>query len=182
MLGFLVVLLPDNWNQYLADILRRRLAKWKQEKQMKQNGSRVQDTTTAQLSRLRTPSGRVKWSMYQNLKFQSTTTLVVINVRNMMFVKKSHSWYNKPLVISSNNQSIDLIRVIFVQWYIKKILIQLLLLKHFTSHSQSKIRLTEVWIHLCNEILVWIQQKTCYIILWKQRTSQMLVNQSEVWF
>lgn len=60
MLGFLVVLLPDNWNQYLADILRRRLAKWKQEKQMKQNGSRVQDTTTAQLSRLRTPSGRVK--------------------------------------------------------------------------------------------------------------------------
>ncbi|RWS01993.1 putative thiamine transporter SLC35F3-like protein [Dinothrombium tinctorium] len=60
MFGFLVVLLPDNWNQYLADILRSRLAKWKRHEQMKKNGSRVQDTTTAQLSRLRTPSGRVK--------------------------------------------------------------------------------------------------------------------------
>ena len=60
MIGFLVVLLPDNWNQYLADILRRRLAKWKRKEQLKKNGARVQDTATAQLSRLRTPSGRVK--------------------------------------------------------------------------------------------------------------------------
>lgn len=60
MIGFLVVLLPDNWNQYLADILRRRLAKWKRQEQLKKNGARVQDTATAQLSRLRTASGRVK--------------------------------------------------------------------------------------------------------------------------
>lgn len=60
MIGFLVVLLPDNWNQYLADILRRRLAKWKRQEQLKKSGARVQDTATAQLSRLRTASGRVK--------------------------------------------------------------------------------------------------------------------------
>ncbi|RWS29495.1 hypothetical protein B4U80_05861 [Leptotrombidium deliense] len=60
MFGFLVVLLPDNWNEYLANILRSRLAKWKRNEQLKKNGARVQDTTTAQLSRLRTPSGRVK--------------------------------------------------------------------------------------------------------------------------
>uniref|UniRef100_T1K8W9 EamA domain-containing protein n=2 Tax=Tetranychus urticae TaxID=32264 RepID=T1K8W9_TETUR len=60
MFGFVIVLLPDNWNQYLANILRSRLAKWKRNEQLKKNGSRVQDTSTAQLSRLRTPSGRVK--------------------------------------------------------------------------------------------------------------------------
>lgn len=60
MIGFLVVLLPDNWNHYMAELLRKRLAKWKRNEQLKKNGARVQDTATAQLSRLRTPSGRVK--------------------------------------------------------------------------------------------------------------------------
>jgi hypothetical protein len=61
MIGFLIVLLPDNWNEYLAQLLRARLTKWKRkEAQKKKNQQRVQDTTTAQLSRLRTPSGRVK--------------------------------------------------------------------------------------------------------------------------
>lgn len=59
MFAFIITLLPENWNQYLGDILRSKLAKWKRQKGMK-NGARVQDTSTAQLSRLRTPSGRVK--------------------------------------------------------------------------------------------------------------------------
>lgn len=57
--GFLIVLLPDNWNGYLTNIFRNRLAKWKRREENKKNG-RVQDTTTGQLSRLRTSSGRVK--------------------------------------------------------------------------------------------------------------------------
>jgi solute carrier family 35 protein F3/4 len=71
MIGFLVVLLPDNWNQYLADVMRSKLSKWKRPQKtsslmtappgkISKNGTKVQDTTTAQLSRLRTPSGRVK--------------------------------------------------------------------------------------------------------------------------
>jgi solute carrier, putative (fragment) len=60
MLGFSVVLLPDNWNHYLANIIRSWLAKLKTKESLKKNGSRVQDTATAALSRLRTPSGRVK--------------------------------------------------------------------------------------------------------------------------
>ncbi|XP_054156917.1 putative thiamine transporter SLC35F3 [Oppia nitens] len=59
MFGFIVVLLPDNWNEYLGDLLRKRLAKWKRREQIKKNG-RVQDTSTGQVSRLRTNSGRVK--------------------------------------------------------------------------------------------------------------------------
>lgn len=59
LFGFAVVLLPDNWNEYLGDLLRRRLSKWKRKEQMKKNG-RVQDTSTGQVSRLRTNSGRVK--------------------------------------------------------------------------------------------------------------------------
>ncbi len=59
LFGFVVVLLPDNWNEYLAHLLRQRLAKWKRREQLKKNG-RVQDTSTGHLSRLRTPSGRVK--------------------------------------------------------------------------------------------------------------------------
>jgi len=71
MIGFLVVLLPDNWNQYIADLMRSKFTRWKKRGQStgaltatakmstKKNG-KVQDTSTAQLSRLRTPSGRVK--------------------------------------------------------------------------------------------------------------------------
>lgn len=72
MFGFLVVLLPDNWNKYLAEVIRSKLSKWKRPNKpsslmavtsgkISKNGTRVQDTATAQLSRLRTPSGRVKW-------------------------------------------------------------------------------------------------------------------------
>ena len=60
LFGFFVVLLPDNWNQYLTNIFRDRLAKWKKREELKKIGGRVQDTTTGQLSRLRTSSGRVK--------------------------------------------------------------------------------------------------------------------------
>ncbi|XP_075679062.1 uncharacterized protein LOC113796997 isoform X2 [Dermatophagoides pteronyssinus] len=59
LIGFLVVLLPDNWNGYLTDAFRNRLKKWKRREENKKNG-RAQDTTTGQLSRLRTSSGRVK--------------------------------------------------------------------------------------------------------------------------
>ena len=59
LFGFIVVLLPDNWNEYLADLLRQRFAKWKRREQLKKTG-RVQDTSTGQVSRLRTNSGRVK--------------------------------------------------------------------------------------------------------------------------
>ncbi|KAF7494570.1 Putative thiamine transporter SLC35F3 [Sarcoptes scabiei] len=57
--GFLVVLLPENWNGYLTDAFRNRLKKWKNREENKKNG-RIQDTTTGHLSRLRTSSGRVK--------------------------------------------------------------------------------------------------------------------------
>lgn len=57
LVGFLVVLLPDNWNHYLTDIFRNKLAKWKKREELKKNG---QETSTGQLSRLRTSSGRVK--------------------------------------------------------------------------------------------------------------------------
>ena len=60
LVGFLVVLLPDNWNQYLTGVFRRRWTMWKKREEMKKNGGRIQDTTTGQLSRLRTSSGRVK--------------------------------------------------------------------------------------------------------------------------
>ncbi|CAG2161587.1 unnamed protein product [Oppiella nova] len=59
LFGFMVVLLPDNWNEYLGDLLRKRLANWKRREQLRKNG-RVQDTSTGQVSRLRTNSGRVK--------------------------------------------------------------------------------------------------------------------------
>lgn len=61
MFGFCVVLLPDNWNEYLSEVLREKLAKWKRREQFRKSG-RIQadDTSTAHLSRLRTPSGRVK--------------------------------------------------------------------------------------------------------------------------
>ncbi|KAJ6221619.1 hypothetical protein RDWZM_000164 [Blomia tropicalis] len=58
--GFLVVLLPDNWNSYMTGIFRKRLANWKKREEMKKSVGRVQDTATGQLSRLRTSSGRVK--------------------------------------------------------------------------------------------------------------------------
>ena len=58
--GFLTVLLPDNWNGYLTNIFRKRLANWKKREALKKSVGRVQDTTTGQLSRLRTSSGRVK--------------------------------------------------------------------------------------------------------------------------
>jgi len=58
--GFLAVLLPDNWNGYLTGIFRNRLAKWKKREELKKSLGRAQDTSTGQLSRLRTSSGRVK--------------------------------------------------------------------------------------------------------------------------
>ena len=58
--GFAVVILPDNWNQFIANGIRSRVSRWRRSETLKKNGTRVQDTTTAQLSRLRTPSGRVK--------------------------------------------------------------------------------------------------------------------------
>lgn len=65
--GFLVVLLPVNWNEYLTSIFRNRLAKWKRREEKKktivrgQQQQQQQDaTSTGQLSRLRTSSGRVK--------------------------------------------------------------------------------------------------------------------------
>ena len=60
LVGFIVFLLPDNWNQYLTGIFRRRLAMWKKREELRKIQGRVQDTTTGQLSRLRTSSGRVK--------------------------------------------------------------------------------------------------------------------------
>lgn len=59
--GTLVVLLPDNWSEHLANFMNTHLTKWKRKETVKgKNGIRIQDTSTAQLSRLRTPSGRVK--------------------------------------------------------------------------------------------------------------------------
>ncbi|XP_054157036.1 putative thiamine transporter SLC35F3 [Oppia nitens] len=65
LLGFLVVLLPSNWNEYLGDLLKKRLAQWKSREQLKKS-RRVQDTNgnggggSGQLSRTRTPVDRVK--------------------------------------------------------------------------------------------------------------------------
>lgn len=59
--GTLVVLLPDNWSENLSDFMNTHVTKWKRKQTVKsKNGIRIQDTSTAQLSRLRTPSGRVK--------------------------------------------------------------------------------------------------------------------------
>lgn len=60
--GTLVVLLPDNWSEHLGEFMNTHLTKWKRKDMggKSKNGIRIQDTSTAQLSRLRTPSGRVK--------------------------------------------------------------------------------------------------------------------------
>ena len=60
LVGFAVVLFPENWNGYFTSIFRKRLANWKKREEMKKNGRTGQDTSTGQLSRLRTSSGRVK--------------------------------------------------------------------------------------------------------------------------
>lgn len=58
-ISFLVVVLPENWNKYLIEIMRANVNKWKAKEQMKKN-AKIQDTNTANVFRLRTPSGRVK--------------------------------------------------------------------------------------------------------------------------
>ncbi len=59
--GFMVVLLPDNWNSYMTNIFRKRIANWKKREALKKSMVRgPADTSTGQLSRLRTSSGRVK--------------------------------------------------------------------------------------------------------------------------
>lgn len=60
MIGFLVCLLPENWNEFLYDLVNERLIKWKKQRSMKKSRNKVQDLSTGQTSRLRTPSGRVK--------------------------------------------------------------------------------------------------------------------------
>lgn len=62
LVGFLAVLLPDNWNAYLTGIFRKRIANWKKREELRKIAIRgaLQDTSTGQLSRLRTSSGRVK--------------------------------------------------------------------------------------------------------------------------
>lgn len=60
MIGFLVCLLPENWNEYLYDLANERFIRWKKQRSLKKNRNKVQDMSTGQMSRLRTPSGRVK--------------------------------------------------------------------------------------------------------------------------
>jgi len=60
MIGFLVCLLPENWNEYLYDLANERFIRWKKQRSLKKNRNKVQDLSTGQMSRLRTPSGRVK--------------------------------------------------------------------------------------------------------------------------
>lgn len=60
MVGFLVCLLPENWNEYLYYLVSERFTRWKKQRSMKKSRNKVQDLSTGQTSRLRTPSGRVK--------------------------------------------------------------------------------------------------------------------------
>lgn len=61
MIGFLICLLPDNWNEFLYELVNQRFVRWKKRRSMKKTRSnKVQDLSTGQISRLRTPSGRVK--------------------------------------------------------------------------------------------------------------------------
>lgn len=61
MIGFLVCLLPENWNECLYELVNERFIRWKKQRSLKKNRNKVQDMSTGQMSRLRTPSGRVKW-------------------------------------------------------------------------------------------------------------------------
>ncbi|KAG9510336.1 Solute carrier family 35 member F4, partial [Fragariocoptes setiger] len=58
MIGFLVCLLPYNWNEFLCDMVNARIANWKKQRSLKKSRNKVQDLTTGHVSRLRTPSGR----------------------------------------------------------------------------------------------------------------------------
>lgn len=60
MIGFLVCLLPENWNEFLYDLVNERFVRWKKQRSLKKSRNKVQDLSTGQTSRLRTPSGRVK--------------------------------------------------------------------------------------------------------------------------
>lgn len=60
MIGFLVCLLPENWNEYIQKLFNKQVDSFKRRKSMKKNGNKVQDMSTGQISRLRTASGRVK--------------------------------------------------------------------------------------------------------------------------
>uniref|UniRef100_A0A6G1S3Y8 Solute carrier family 35 member F4 n=1 Tax=Aceria tosichella TaxID=561515 RepID=A0A6G1S3Y8_9ACAR len=60
MIGFLVCLLPENWNECLYDLANERFIRWKKQRSLKKSRNKVQDMSTGQMSRLRTPSGRVK--------------------------------------------------------------------------------------------------------------------------
>ena len=60
MIGFLVCLLPENWNEFLYDLVNERFIRWKKKRSLKKSRNKVQDLSTGQTSRLRTPSGRVK--------------------------------------------------------------------------------------------------------------------------
>lgn len=61
VVGFLLVLLPDDWPDYLTMVLR-----WRRNKYTKDNkANKQQDMRSAQTSRLRTLSGRVKISILQ---------------------------------------------------------------------------------------------------------------------
>lgn len=60
MIGFLVCLLPENWNEYIQKLFKKQVDSFKRRKSMKKNGNKVQDMSTGQISRLRTASGRVK--------------------------------------------------------------------------------------------------------------------------
>lgn len=60
MIGFLVCLLPENWNEFLYDLVNERFTRWKKQRSLKKSRNKVQDLSTGQMSRLRTPSGRVK--------------------------------------------------------------------------------------------------------------------------
>lgn len=60
MIGFLVCLLPENWNEFLYDVVNERLVRWKKRRSLKKSRNKVQDLSTGQMSRLRTLSGRVK--------------------------------------------------------------------------------------------------------------------------
>lgn len=58
LIGFMLVLLPDDWPDYLTMMLRYRRTNRRRRSATKK--PTPQDTATGHRSRLRTPSGRVK--------------------------------------------------------------------------------------------------------------------------
>lgn len=60
MIDFLVCLLPESWNECLYELVNEFFIRWKKQRSLKKSRNKVQDMSTGQMLRLRTPSGRAK--------------------------------------------------------------------------------------------------------------------------